>query len=56
MADLSTITKRFPSSRCAAAIQIVRPSASKAETQPQLQPALLEIVRDDFPIFHEIGV
>ena len=33
-------TKRFPS-RCASAIQIVRPSASIAETQPQLQPALL---------------
>jgi hypothetical protein len=34
-------TKRSPSSRCASAIQIVRPSESTAETQPQLQPALL---------------
>jgi hypothetical protein len=33
-------TKRFPSSRCASAIQIVRPWESIAETQPQLQPAL----------------
>ncbi len=33
-------TKRFPSSRCGSAIQIVRPSESTAETQPQLQPAL----------------
>src|SRR6266545_482847 len=40
MADLSTITKRFPSSRCASVIQIVRPLESTAETQPQLQPAL----------------
>jgi Protein of unknown function (DUF1579) len=32
--------KRFPSSRCASAIQIVRPSQSNAETQPQLHPAL----------------
>jgi hypothetical protein len=31
-------TKRFPS-RCASTIQIVRPSRSKAETQPKLQPA-----------------
>jgi len=23
-----------------------------AETKPQLEPALLEIVSDDFPIFH----
>jgi len=34
-------TKRFPSPRCASAIQIVRPLESIAETQPQLQPALL---------------
>src|SRR5438034_1027701 len=32
-------TKRFPSSRCASAIQIVRPLESIAERQPQLQPA-----------------
>jgi hypothetical protein len=37
-------TNRFPSSRCASAIQIVRPLESTAETQPQLQLALLEIV------------
>ena len=34
---------RFPSSRCASAIQIVRPWESMAETQPQLQPALLRL-------------
>jgi hypothetical protein len=33
--------KRFPLSQCASAIQIVRPLESIAETQPQLQPALL---------------
>jgi hypothetical protein len=36
-------TKRFPSSRCASAIQIVRPRESTPETQPQLQPALLRL-------------
>ncbi len=36
-------TKRFPSPRCASAIQIVRPLESIAETQPQLQPALLRL-------------
>src|SRR6266481_2340106 len=36
-------TKRFPLSRCASAIQIVRPLESIAETQPQLQPALLRL-------------
>src|SRR5262245_11721239 len=35
--------KRFPSSRCASAIQIARPPESTAETQPQLQPALLRL-------------
>src|SRR5215471_6240899 len=35
-------TKRFPS-RCASAIQIVRPSRSTAEIQPKLQPALLRL-------------
>jgi hypothetical protein len=34
-------TKRFPVSRCASAVQIVRPLESTAETQPQLQPPLL---------------
>src|SRR6266446_5236370 len=34
-------TKRFPSSRCASATNIVRPST--AETQPQLQPDLLRL-------------
>jgi hypothetical protein len=36
-------TKRLPSSRCASAIQIVRPLESIAETQPQLQRALLRL-------------
>ena len=36
-------TKRFPSSRCASAIQNVRPLESIAETQPQLQPASLRL-------------
>ena len=36
-------TKRFPSSRCASATKIVRASESRAETQPQLQPALLKL-------------
>jgi hypothetical protein len=36
-------TKRFPSPRCASTIQIVRPLESIAETQPQLQPALLRL-------------
>jgi hypothetical protein len=35
-------TKRFLS-RCASAIQIVRPLESIADTQPQLQPALLRL-------------
>src|SRR5437899_10148953 len=35
--------KRFPSARCASTIQIVRPSESTADTQPQLQPALLRL-------------
>src|SRR5947208_6457928 len=50
-------TKRFPSPRCASAIQIVRPLESIAKTQPQLQPALLQIVSDDFRIvrrFHRL--
>jgi hypothetical protein len=34
---------RFPSPRCASAIQIVRPQESIAETQPQLQPDLLRL-------------
>src|SRR6266436_9368208 len=35
-------TKRFPLSRCASAIQIVRPLESIADTQPQLHSALAE--------------
>src|SRR6266436_9927903 len=35
--------KRFPSPRCASAIQIVRQLESMADTQPQLQPALLRL-------------
>jgi hypothetical protein len=34
---------RFPSSRWASAIQIVRPSIFKAETQTKLQPAALSL-------------
>jgi hypothetical protein len=37
-------TKRRLSLRCASAIQTVRPVESIAETQPQLQPALLIVV------------
>jgi len=33
-------TKRFPLSRCASVIQIVRPQESTAETQPQVQSTL----------------
>jgi hypothetical protein len=36
-------TNRFPSSRCASTVNIVRPLESTAETQPQLQPALLRL-------------
>src|SRR4029453_1101408 len=36
-------TEGFPSSRCASAIQIVRPLESIAETQPQLKPAWLRL-------------
>ena len=36
-------TKRFPSLRCASAIQIVRPLESTPEIQPQRQPALLRL-------------
>ena len=35
--------KRLPSPRCASTIQIVRPSESRAETQPKLHPALLSL-------------
>src|SRR5215472_10782368 len=34
---------RLPSPRCASVIQIVRPSQSKADTQPQLHPAFLRL-------------
>jgi len=36
-------TKRFPSPRCALAIQIVCSRESTVETQPKLQPALLRL-------------
>ena len=36
-------TNLFPSSRCASAIQIVRPSESLAEIQPELQPDALSL-------------
>ena len=45
-------TKRFPSSRCASAIQIVRPLESIAETQTPTPTGFAEIVSDDFPILH----
>jgi hypothetical protein len=34
---------RFPSPRCASAMKIVRPSESTANTQPELEPALLRL-------------
>ena len=37
------ILQRFPSPRWASATNIVRPRESTAETQPQLQPALLRL-------------
>lgn len=37
-------TKRFPSSRCASAIQSLRPSESRVETQPQLQLWLVQLL------------
>jgi hypothetical protein len=39
------IGTRRPLSRCASAIQIVRPLESIAETQPQVHPALLRLQR-----------
>jgi hypothetical protein len=36
-------TNRYPSSRCASATKIVRPSESTAEMHPQLHPALLSL-------------
>src|SRR5881296_3600144 len=47
---------RFPSSRCASAIQIVRPRESSAETQPQLQPALLRLLAITSQNFTLIGL
>src|SRR5215469_2297243 len=47
-------TKRFPSSRCASAIQIVRPSQSRTKSQPKLQPAsgrLSAMISDVAPLF-----
>ena len=41
---------RFPLSRCASAIQIVRPLESTAETQPQRQPALLRLSAINFAV------
>jgi hypothetical protein len=51
-------TKRFPSPRCASTIQIIRPLESIAETQPQLQPALLRLsgmVSQYFGRDHRVG-
>src|SRR5262249_10130667 len=33
----------LPSPRCGSAVQIFRPSKSRAETQPELQPAFLRL-------------
>ena len=41
--EQTSILLRFPSSRCASAIQIVRPLDSIAETQPQLHSVLLRL-------------
>ena len=43
--------KRFPLSRCASAIQIVRPSRSRAEAQPELNPALIILLAIVFQYF-----
>src|SRR5262249_8146779 len=45
-------TNRLPSPRWASAIQIVRPSESKADTQPQLHPAFSDYLRLADRIFH----
>jgi hypothetical protein len=44
--------KRFPSPRCASAIQIVRPAESIAENTVQTPSGLAEIIGDDLPILH----
>ena len=45
ISNLSARTmKHFPSPRCASAIQIVRPSESRVDTQPQHQPNRLEVI------------
>jgi len=44
-------TNRFPSPRCASAIQIMCPSVSIAETQPKLQPALLRLSEISYQYF-----
>jgi hypothetical protein len=44
--------KRFPSSRCAPATKIVRSSASTADTQPQLHPALRRLSAMNSPVLH----
>jgi len=48
-------TKRLPSPRAGSAIQIVRPSESTADTQPQAPSGFAEIVSDDFPVLHLLG-
>jgi hypothetical protein len=40
---IARVTKSFPSSQCASAIRLVRPVESRADTQPQLHPALLRL-------------
>ena len=46
-------TKRFPS-RCASAIQIVRPLESIAATQPQTPTGFAGVVSDYLQIFHAV--
>ena len=44
-----TPTKRFPSSRCASAIQIVHPLESIAETRPPTPTSFAEVIGGNFP-------
>ena len=50
---IRTHNETLPSSRCASAIQIVRPQESIAETQPQLQPALLRLSSHSATFFNK---
>src|SRR5215831_20367618 len=48
-------TNRFPSSRCASAIQIVLPSESTAETQPKLHPRFSRLSGIISQLLHSAG-